>query len=88
MVLGTAGGLAVITLLLAVLLLRRKSWSRWGLLGTGLLTLFVADVGQSVVSGGRDWDRIAFVVQAGLVVLAVVLLFLRPSRVWLRRDRG
>jgi hypothetical protein len=81
------GAVALLVLLAALgvrLTLRRRSWARWLLLVVGVLTLLAADLAQDVVSGGRDADRIAFVVQAGLVVAALVALFLRSSRSWLR----
>jgi hypothetical protein len=83
-VLGAVGALVLLTLLWTALVLGRRSWARWALLGTGLVSAFAIDVAQSTVAGGNDVDRIAFVVQAGLVVLALVLLFARSSRAWLR----
>jgi glucan phosphoethanolaminetransferase (alkaline phosphatase superfamily) len=88
LVLGLEAMLVVLTLVGTLLLLRRRAWSRWLLLGTGLLTLFVADVAQSVVTGGVDLDRIALLVQLCLVVAAVIALFLRPTRTWLRGSSG
>jgi hypothetical protein len=84
LVLGGVALLVVVTLVGTALLLRRRRWSRWLLLGTGLLTLAAGDVAQSVVTGGVDLDRIGFLVQLGLVVLALVTLFLRSTRAWLR----
>lgn len=88
LVLGTAAGLALVTLLATFLLLRRRAWSRWLLLGGGVLSLLVADLGQSLVAGSRDWDRLGFVVQATLIVPALVLLLFRSSRRWPRPDSG
>ena len=67
-----------------MLFLRRRPWARWLLLATGLVTLVAADVAQSTVAGGNELDRIGLVAQAGLVVLALVLLFTPSSRRWLR----
>jgi hypothetical protein len=74
----------LITTLWAVLVHRRRSWARWPLLVTGLLTLLVVDAAQGTVAGGEDLDRVLLVGQAGLVVLALVLLVTRSSRRWLR----
>ena len=82
-VLGVVSLLLVSTLLWTALVLRRRSWARWALLATGLLSLFAADVGQSLVAGGADVDRVAFIVQAGLVVLGLVTLFSGSTRSWL-----
>ena len=87
-VLGTMAVLVLLTLLATALLLRGRSWARWVLLVVGLLTLFTADVAQSLVAGGADADRIAFITQAALVVLAWVALLTRPVRAWLRAPRG
>jgi hypothetical protein len=84
LVFGAVVLLALLTVAGAALVHRRRSWARWMLLGTGLVTLFAVDVAQSTVAGGEDLDRIGLVAQAGLVVLAVVLLFAPPSRRWLR----
>jgi hypothetical protein len=83
-VLGAVALLLVCTLAGAVLLLRRRRWARWLLLATGLLTVVAADLAQSIVTGGVDLDRIGFLIQLGLVLPALVTLFLRPTRTWLR----
>lgn len=85
------GSVAFLSLALAVwtaVVLRRRPWARWLLLATGVLTLVAADVAQSVVAGGSELDRIAFVVQAALVVPTLVALFWRSTGRWLhaRRD--
>jgi hypothetical protein len=85
------GSVAVVSLLAVVgtaVLLRRRPAARWLLLLTGALTLVADDVAQSVVSGGSDVDRIAFVAQAGLVVVALVALFWRSTGRWLRLRSG
>jgi hypothetical protein len=84
LVLGSVVTLALITTVWTVLVHLRRSWARWTLLGTGLLTLVTADVAQSTVTGGNDLDRIVLLAQAGLVLVALVLLFTRSSRRWLR----
>lgn len=84
LVLGAVALLVLVALLGVRLALRRRSWSRWLLLVVGVLTLLAADLAQDMVSGGRDADRVLFLVQAGLVVAALVPLFLPSSRGWLR----
>ena len=81
---GVASVLVVATLVGTALLLRGRAWSRWLLLVTGLATLPAVDVGQSIVAGGADLDRIGLLLQAGLVVPALVALFLPSSGSWLR----
>jgi hypothetical protein len=85
-VLGSAAALILLVGLWTAQLHGRRPWARWALLGTGLVTLLIADVAQSTVSGGADLDRIAFLVQAGLLLLAVVLTVLPPVRRWLRGE--
>ena len=87
-VLGVVVLLIVGTLIGTALLLRRRSWARWLLLTTGLLTVVAADLTQIVVSGGVDLDRIGFLVQLGLVIPALVTLFLRSTRAWLTAPRS
>jgi hypothetical protein len=82
-VLGTMTVLIAVTLVWTLLVLRRRSWARWALLGTGLLTLFAADVTQSVVGGGVDLDRLGLIAQAVLVALAMGSLFAPSTRAWL-----
>jgi hypothetical protein len=84
-VLGAGVALTVLLLAGAVLLLRRQAWVRWPLAVLGLLALFAAGVAQSVASGGVDLDRIGFITQAGLVVLALIPLCARSTGRWLRR---
>jgi hypothetical protein len=82
------GGVVVVclvTVLWTVLVHQRRAWARWPLLVTGLLTLLSVDLAQSAVAGGNDLDRVLLVAQACLVVVALVLLFTRSSRRWLRR---
>ena len=85
LVLGSVAALVVLQLIGTALLLRRRSAGRWILLITGVLSVAAADVAQSVVAGGTDIDRIAFLAQAGLVVLAGIALCTRSVRSWLRR---
>jgi hypothetical protein len=85
-VLGTVVGLAVLGLVWTAMLLRRRSWARWALLLTGLVTLFAADLAQSLVTGGPDLDRLSLLVQLCAVVVATGLLLARSTRAWLRRD--
>jgi hypothetical protein len=84
LVVGAVAALAVLTTVWTASVHRRRSWARWMLLLTGLLTLLVVDVAQSTVAGGNDVDRVLLFVQAGLVVVALVLLFARSSGRWLR----
>jgi hypothetical protein len=85
-VLGTVVGLTVLGLVWTALLLRRRSWARWALLVTGLLTLFAADLAQSLVTGGPDLDRLSLLAQLCAVVVATGLLLARSTRAWLRPD--
>jgi hypothetical protein len=85
-VLGTVVGLTVLGLVWTALLLRRRSWARWALLVTGLVTLFAADLAQSLVTGGPDLDRLGLLAQLCAVVVATGLLLARSTRAWLRRD--
>jgi hypothetical protein len=41
-------------------------------------------VAQDLVTGGSDLDRIAFLAQAALALLALGTLFLPSLRAWLR----
>jgi len=87
-VLGPLAALVVLGVLCLVLFLRRRSvWSRV-LLVLGLLTVVVDVLAQDLLSGGPEADRVAVLTQGGLVVLALVLLLLRPSRAWSREPRG
>jgi hypothetical protein len=84
LVFGMQSVLVVLLLLGLVLLLRRLTWARGALLGVALVTLAVAALAQDVVAGGRDLDRLAFVVEGGLLLSAGVLLLSRPIGTWLR----
>ena len=48
------------------------------------VTGVAADVAQDLVTGGSDLDRIAFLAQAALAMLALGTLFLPSLRAWLR----
>jgi uncharacterized membrane protein len=84
LVLGGTALLALLSLAWLRLVLRRRSWARWALLATALPALVLADVTQSVVAGGLEVDRVAAICQAGLVLGALVPLWLRPTRTWLQ----
>ena len=78
-------------LLLAVWGLRLVGRRSYGavrvLVPTAALALIAAAVAQAFVAGGAtEIDRMAFVVQAGLIVLATAALLTRSSRAWLRAD--
>jgi hypothetical protein len=75
--------LVVLTVVCLLLFLRRARW-RGGLVTLGVLTIGVDVLAQDLLAGGPEVDRGAALVQAGLVVLAVVLLFLPASRAWAR----
>ena len=85
-VLGAVVLLAVLTTVWTALLLGRRSWPRWLLLFTGLLSLVGADLGQSMTAVGAGLDRGLFIVQAVLILPALVLLFIRPTRAWVRPE--
>ncbi len=87
LVLGSVAVLGLLLVLWTVVLLRRRVWARWPLLLTGALVLVADDIAQSVVSGGSDLDRTAFLVQAVLVVLAAVALCWRSTSRWLHAGR-
>jgi hypothetical protein len=79
-------GLLFVTFCALRLSVRRRSGARWALLASGVATLVAADGAQGMVHGGAtDLDRMAFLVQAGLIVLAGATLLTRSSRDWLRR---
>jgi hypothetical protein len=84
LVLGVVTLLTVLDLACTALILRRRSWARWVLGVTGLLTLFAVDVTQSVVTGGVDLDRFGFLTQAGFVLLGLIPLFAPSTGSWLR----
>ena len=78
-------------LLLAVwglrLISRRSDLAVRVLVPTAALSLVAAAIAQAFVAGGAtEVDRMAFVVQAGLLVLATAALLTRSSRAWLRAD--
>jgi lysylphosphatidylglycerol synthetase-like protein (DUF2156 family) len=81
---GMQSVLVVLLVVGVVLLLRRLTWARWALLGIALVTLALAALAQDVVAGGRDLDRLAFVVEGGLLLVTSVLLLSRPIGTWLR----
>jgi hypothetical protein len=80
LVVAVVGLLAVGTLLWAVLVLLGRAWARWPLAVTGLLTVAVALALQGVLAGAPAADRGAFLVQAGLAVLASALLLAAGPR--------
>ncbi|MGY2127786.1 hypothetical protein [Blastococcus sp. SYSU DS0617] len=84
LVLGSVAFLSLGLVVWTAVVLRRRAWARWLLLVTGVLVLVADDIAQSVVAGGSDVDRIAFVAQAALVVVALVALFWRSTGRWLR----
>jgi hypothetical protein len=84
LVLGGAALLVVACAVWTVFLALRRPWARWALVVTGLLTVVAADVAQDLVTGGSDLDRIAFLAQAALALLALGTLFLPSLRAWLR----
>lgn len=88
LVLGVQVLLALLAALWAVLLLRRAGWARWVLLGTGVAVLAAAALGQRLVAGGVDVDRIAFLAEGGLAVVGSLALLTPPvgRRVRARRD--
>lgn len=79
--------LALLLLVMVALFLRRQRWARWTLLGTALVTLGVAALAQDVVAGGRDLDRLAFLVEGALLVLGMAALCSRRVGAWLRSSR-
>ncbi len=83
-VVASVGLVVLLSLGWLALVLRRRSWARWALLVTLLPALVALDVAQSVAAGGADLDRVALVAAAGLFLLALVALFLRPARRWFR----
>ena len=89
-VLAVLGPLAVLTLLglvgIVLYLRRRAGWRR--VLGVlGLLVVATDVLAQDLLGGGPEVDRGAVLVQCGLVLLALLLLALRPSRAWSRHPR-
>jgi hypothetical protein len=87
LVFGTQSVLAALLLIGVALFLRRLRWARWALFGTALVTLAVVALAQDVVAGGRDLDRLAFLVEGGLLVLTLALLLSRRIGTWLRAPR-
>lgn len=84
-VLGGAGVLLVVTAVALVLTSRRTRGLRWVLASAGVLTLLMTPLVLSLVVGGTAVDDGAFLVQAGLVLVALVTLFAGPSRRWSHR---
>ena len=69
-----------------VVLRRRRPAARWVIGLAGLLTLAAVGIDQGLVTGGStDVDRLAFLTQGGLTVLALAVLAAPASRAWLRR---
>jgi hypothetical protein len=85
LVLGAQLFLAVVGVLGAVLVLGHRGWARWALLATGVVTLPAVAFAQSVVAGGVDVDRIAFLAQGGLVLLGAAAVLSRPVGRWVHR---
>jgi hypothetical protein len=91
-VLMTSAALACDALLLLAiwglrLISRRSHLAVRVLVATAGLALIACAVAQAFVAGGATQvDRMAFVVQAGLLVLATAALLTRSSRAWLRAD--
>ncbi|MGY1807532.1 hypothetical protein ACI8AF_09180 [Blastococcus sp. SYSU D00669] len=79
-VLGAEAALGLLLLVWAALLLTRRSWARWALVVTGAVAAPAAALAQSIVAGGPDADRIAFLAQIGLVVVGLAVLVSRPVR--------
>jgi hypothetical protein len=81
-----SGVLIAVSALCLVRALRRGPVARWLLTAAGLLTLVVVLVDQGLVERSADAARTGFLVQGGLVVLALLALFSRTSRTWFRED--
>jgi hypothetical protein len=79
-----SGVLIAVSALCLVRALRPGPVARWLLTGAALLTLVVVLVDQGLVDRGADVARTGFLVQGGLVVLALLALFSRSSRTWFR----
>jgi hypothetical protein len=82
------GVLIVVAAVCLARALRPGPVARWLLTGAGLLTLVVVLVDQGLVERGAGVARTAFLVQGGLVVLALLTLFSRSSRTWFREHGG
>jgi hypothetical protein len=82
-----SGVLIAVSALCLVRALRQGPVARWLLTGAALLTLVVVLVDQGLVDRGADVARTGFLVQGGLVVLALLALFTRSSRIWFREHR-
>ena len=82
-----SAALVVLVALCVLLLLLGRSAARWALAVAGLLTLLAVDVDQGLVSGTVPVSRATFLVQGGLVVLALLALLLpRSARAWPARE--
>ena len=79
-----SGVLIAVSALFLVRTLRPGPVARWLLTAAGVLTLAVVVVDQGLVDGSADAARTGFLVQGGLVVLALLALFSRSSRTWFR----
>jgi hypothetical protein len=94
LVLMTTMALACDAVLLLVVwglqLIGRRSYGALRVLvPTGVLALVAVAIAQGLVAGGATrLDRTAFLVQAGLIVLATGALLSRSSRAWLRAGTG
>jgi hypothetical protein len=94
LVLMTTMALACDAVLLLVVwglqLIGRRSYGALRVLvPTAVLALVAVAVAQGLVAGGAtQLDRTAFLVQAGLIVLATGALLSRSSRAWLRAGAG
>jgi hypothetical protein len=84
LIFGAQSVLAALLLIGVALFLRRLPWARWTLLVLAVVALGVAGLAQAVVTGGRDLDRLAFLVEGGLLVLTGALLLSRWVGTWLR----
>jgi hypothetical protein len=84
-VLGAIAALIVLTLLCLALFMRCRAGWRGALTALGLLTLAADVLAQDLLAGGPELDRSAVLVQGGLVVPALALLFLPASRDGVRR---
>ncbi len=80
LVLGGVAALVAVSLVWTALVLRGRGWARWALLLTAVPAVLALDVAQTLVAGGADLDRWAFVAAAGLFVVAVVPLLSRSAR--------
>lgn len=82
-----SGALIAVSAVCLVFLLRRRSEARWLLTVSGLLSLIAGLVDAGIVTGGAEIDRVAFLVQAAAIVLALITLLVRSSRAWFTAPR-